>query len=128
MTQTKKLPAAKARSAVRTKIVSLRQKLGVGGRIASRQATARVLDVSPGSIYNWERAGTVPHRHAMRKIDAILTGQAEPPARAVVVAKKPPSVGPTTAERLAIMADAIARCGGVKEAKAALDRVEVALA
>jgi len=127
----RKLTPAKVRAEIRRKVVSLRQRLGVGGKPATRKATADALDVSVGSVYNWEHAGTTPHRHVVRKIDALLNA----PRTAVVKADRPkasraerPAPKATTAEQLAIMADAIARCGGVDGAKAALERVELALA
>jgi transcriptional regulator with XRE-family HTH domain len=123
---------SQAQGGIRRKVLLLRKRLGAGGKPASRNATAKALDVSQGSIYNWEHDVTTPRRSVVRKIEALLR---EPPTAVVKLpapkAARRGGVGSpaaTTAEKLAIMADAIARCGGVEGAKAALARVELALA
>jgi hypothetical protein len=53
-------------------IIDLRRMLGrlMGKEMAPRDLIARLVESSPGSVYNWER-GTAPTRHYIAKLSEI---------------------------------------------------------
>ncbi len=53
-------------------ILELRRTLGalMGKKTASRQLLARLVESSPGSVFNWER-GTVPSKHYIAKLQDL---------------------------------------------------------
>lgn len=50
-------------------VIELRQAIGrlTGKKLASRELIARLVQSSPGSVYNWEQ-GTAPNRHYIEKL------------------------------------------------------------
>jgi len=53
-------------------ILELRRTLGalIGKKTASRQLIARLIESSPGSIFNWER-GTAPSKHYVARLQDL---------------------------------------------------------
>ncbi len=53
-------------------VLALREKLGgASGKAISRAAMAKLLGVSPGSIYNWEKASNTPTAKAVAALKAL---------------------------------------------------------
>jgi len=55
-------------------VLALRKKLGgTSGRAISRAAMAKLLGVSPGSIYNWEKGSNAPTEKAVSALRTLST-------------------------------------------------------
>jgi transcriptional regulator with XRE-family HTH domain len=100
------------KSEVRDLVLKVREGLGrrTGKARASRDATARALGVSPGTIYNWECGNSLPTRRLLEDLKRAAVGAT------------PDAGGTSELESLADMIRAIARCGDRERARKVFER------
>jgi transcriptional regulator with XRE-family HTH domain len=104
------------KSEVRELVLRVRQNLGraTGKKLASRDATARALGCSPGTIYNYEHGAVAPNARLLETLRRVAAGNHNDPAAA-------------DAERLASMLRAISTCGGIDPARVVFERAVASL-
>lgn len=122
-----KASAKQQAKVVRGMVLRLRTELGkaVGKPMASREATGRLLQVSPATVFNWERGLALPGRRHLEELRAVL----EDPrlergglTASESTGKKRVDRGKIAANSLAVMLQAIAACGSSATARRVFDR------